>query len=87
MPETNDQEKQMKLHRIEQCKRAKAKAEKERYKAFPKPKEAPRAGASARAGCCRRQGQGGEDRRRPNVRRENERSSCACFRVCGGRAA
>ena len=41
MPETNDQEKQMKLHRIEQCKRAKAKAEKERYKAFPKPKEAP----------------------------------------------
>ena len=41
MPETNDQEKQMKLHRIEQCKRAKAKAEKERDKAFPKPKEAP----------------------------------------------
>ena len=26
MPETNDQEKQMKLHRIEQCKRAKANA-------------------------------------------------------------
>ena len=26
MPETNDQEKQMKLHRIEQCKRAEGKS-------------------------------------------------------------